>query len=72
MESEDRFNPSEWVPSIMAIGTWLFAMWQEAHGMHYVPDKWMLTIILAPYGAQIYLSARAKLGEALKRLPRKD
>lgn len=66
---EKKFKPEEWVPSVMAIGTWLFAMYQEAHGMHYVPDKWIVTIILAPYGARVYLLGKTKLGDVLKRLP---
>jgi hypothetical protein len=72
MAEPTKFNPAEWVPPIMAIGTWSFAMYQSYHGVHYVPDEWMLGVILAPYGSTVYSLVRDKLGDAIKRLPKKD
>ena len=67
-----KFNPNEWVPAVMALGTWLFVMYQEMQGIHYMPDKWILTIILTPYGAKVYSMARDKITETIrKRLPKK-
>jgi len=70
-EDERKLNPNDYVPPVMALGTWLFAMWQAAHGIHFVPDQWMLTIILLPYGSTIYSIARDRLTGVLKRLPKK-
>lgn len=67
-----EFNLNEHVPPVMAIGTWLFAMYQAAHGIHWVPDDWMIEIMLSPYGASVYSWAREKLGDAVKRIPKKD
>lgn len=71
-QDKTRFNPNEWVPAIMAVGTWLWAIYQDAHGIHYIPDKWMLTIILSPWGAHVYSMARKRIKDmVLKRLPKK-
>lgn len=68
----DRFNPNEWVPAIMALGTWLFAMYCAYKGIHYVPDEWVIGIILAPYGNTLYCKLRDRLGDLVKRIPKKD
>lgn len=72
MDGEPKFNPNDWVPPIMALGTWLFAMYQYAHGIHFIPDEWVLGIILSPYGGSVYSVIRERIGDAIKRLPKKD
>lgn len=71
-EKRNTFNPNDWVPPILATGTWLYYLWQDAHGIHFVPDKWLITLILSPYGARVYQLGKIKLGDALKRLPKKE
>lgn len=72
MATEKQFNLSEYVAPIMTLGTWLFAMYQFTQGVHYVPDEWMLGIILAPHTGKLYSLARDKVTGAFKRLPKRD
>lgn len=72
MEAERKFNPNEWVPPVMAIGTWLFAMHQQYLGIHWIPDDWIVGIILSPYGVKVYSLIRTRMGDAIKLLPKKD
>lgn len=60
------------VPTVMAIGTWLWDMYCQAHGIPYRAPFWVTGIILGAYGGQVYYAARGKVVEALKRLPKKD
>jgi len=69
---DGKINPAEWVAALMAIGTWLFVMHQQYHGIHYVPDEWILGIILSPYGGRIYSLVREGIKGKLQQLPKKD
>jgi hypothetical protein len=69
---DEKFNPHEWVPPIMAIGTWLFVIHEAYNGRHWAPDEWILGIILSPYGGRVYSMVRDRLGGAIKRLPKKN
>jgi hypothetical protein len=69
---EKKFNPNEYTPVVLGIGTWLFAIYQSYHGIHYVPDEWILGVILAPFGASVYAQVRDKVAPLLGRLTKKD
>lgn len=71
-EDKKPISLSEWVSHLMALGTWLFGMWQSYHGVHYVPDEWVIGVMLAPYSTKAYLSIRDQVGELIKILPKKD
>lgn len=68
----ERINPHEVVSIIMALGTWLFVMYQAHHGVHYVPDEWIIGIVLAPYGGRVYSLLRDRLPGVIGKLTKKD
>lgn len=67
-----KLDPNAWTPFIVGIGTWLFAMYQSYHGIHYVPDEWIIAIVLWPFGNQVYSSVRGRVVDQIKRLAKKD
>ena len=67
-----KFNPNEWIVPIMTLGTWLFVIYQATQGIHWIPDEWILGIILAPVVPPLYLSVRDRVVEAIKAIPKKD
>lgn len=65
-----KLNLRDYVPAIMAIGTWAFQMYCAVKGISWTPDDWIVAVILSPYGARVYSSVRSGIPAILKRLPK--